>query len=107
VQMDSTPPQPRIFPGGEELIRFRSAEHLLRIASGLSDRDTEGNPYLDSFLSAVTGIPISGAAFSRDSIALIDQYQQAIGTDQALEAGPDLAVDTVIEVRKTDICPRP
>jgi hypothetical protein len=84
IQTGSSIVPPKVFVGGFESVRnFDDYQRRPYILAGVADVNTQGNSYLDSFLSKATKSPITQATFSRDSLTQLDRAQSIISSQSA------------------------
>jgi hypothetical protein len=89
----STTPASVVFVGGSEF--YTSFDHFSRtraIAGGTPDGDTPGNTFLNSFVSKITGTSQTGLDFTQSAEDKIDQGQQALSNQDAVNLASVLKV---------------
>lgn len=86
VQTGPPAPASKVFVGGEEAVQ--SFDHYLRTFAALAgapETDTVGNAYLRDFVAKVTRSSQTGDGFTLATRDLLDQHQQVLSNQQALE----------------------
>jgi hypothetical protein len=86
VQVGPTATTPKVFVGGAEGVQ--SFDHYVRSSAALAgypESNTAGNAYLRDFVAKVTRSSQTGDGFTLATRDLIDQHQQALSNQQAVE----------------------